>query len=326
MKRESMKRIVAMVLTMVVLSNRASALFGKKERVEAGEGSPVVQDLEIHTYRGIPYEGQFLGSDGEGEDITFSVVKEPRKGKVTIDGATFVYTPKEGVSGADSFTYTATDTAGNISLPATVVVSIEKTKSGVTYADTGDCAAASAAQYLAETGIFTGAKIGGSYYFEPDRSVTRSEFLAMVLEMTEREVTDVTMTGFCDDEVIPTWAKSYAAAGVADGIVQGKMTADGVAFMGDEPISFNEAATVLNRVMNVGDVDLDEWFAGRETVPSWAAQAVGNMEAISVLEAGSFGAAAMEQQVTRMDAAQMLEAASVLLKGEQTDSFLAWNR
>ena len=52
--------------------------------------------------------------------------------------------------GGDSFTYTATDSSGNSSVPATVTVTIEKTKSGVTYADTTDCKAAAAAQHLAE--------------------------------------------------------------------------------------------------------------------------------------------------------------------------------
>ena len=214
--------------------------------------------------------------------------------------------------------YTATDSAGHVSQPATVTVTIEKTRSGVTYADTGDSKAAAAAQQLAEEGIFTGAKIGDQYYFEPDRPVSRSEFLAMVLETSDREVTAVTMTGFCDDEAIPTWAKAYAAAGVADGIVQGKTTPEGAAFQGDETITFNEAATVLDRVLDLGDVDLDVWYADREAVPSWAAQAVGNMEAVSVLSVGSFGSAAMETPVTRADAARMLCAAKTLLEGEET--------
>ena len=250
--------------------------------------------------------------------MTYAVVQEPKKGTVTIDGVNFTYTPNKGATGGDSFTYTATDSAGNISLPATVTVTIEKTRSGVTYADTGDSKAAAAAQRLAEEGIFTGAKIGDQYYFEPDRPVSRSEFLAMVLETAGREVTAVTMTGFCDDEAIPTWAKAYAAAGVADGIVQGKVTAEGAAFRGDETITFNEAATVLDRVLDLGDVDLDVWYADRDTVPSWAAQAVGNMEAVSVLSVGSFGSAAMETPVTRADAARMLCAAKTLLEGEET--------
>ena len=66
------------------------------------------------------------------------------------------------------------------------------------------------------------------------------------METAGDEPTAVTMTGFCDDAAIPTWAKAYAAAGVADGIIQGVSTAEGVAFQGDEPITFNEAATAVS--------------------------------------------------------------------------------
>ena len=325
MKHLSMNRTAALLLAAVLLlSQNASALFGKKE-TQSAEGAPVAQDIEIRTYRNIPCQGQFLASDSEGEDLTYAVADQPRKGCVTIEGADFIYTPEENAAGGDRFTYTATDSAGNVSLPATVTVTIEKTKSGVTYADTEDPASAVAVQCLAEAGIFTGAKIGGQYYFEPDAEVTRSEFLAMALETVGREVTDVTMTGFCDDESIPTWAKAYAAAGVADGIVRGKTTENGAAFKGEESITFNEAATVLDRVLGLEDVDLDEWYADREAVPSWAAQAVGNMEAVSVLSVGSFGSAAMASPVTRADAAQMLSAVSTLLSGEEeSGGLLGW--
>ena len=301
MKTQLMKRAAALCLAVVLtLSVNAAALFGGKEKAQPAEGSPTAQALEIRTYRGIPYHAQFLAAGGEGEDLTFTVEKEPKKGTVQIDGASFTYTP-EGDS--------------------TVSVTIEKAKSGVTYADTADSTAAVAAQDLAEAGIFTGAKIGDQYYFEPDKPVSRSEFLAMVMETAGDKPTAVTMTGFCDDAAIPTWAKAYAAAGVADGIIQGVSTAEGVAFQGDEPITFNEAATVLNRVLAVEDVDLAGWYADREAVPSWAAQAVGNMEAVSVLAAGSFGSAAMGETVTRADAAQMLSAAGTLLEGEPAGLF-----
>lgn len=325
MKQQWMRRTGVLALTVVLLTGSAGALFGKKEApAEPVEGAPMARDLEITTYRDIPYEAQFLASDSEGDDMTYAVAEEPRKGTVTIDGVNFTYTPKEGVVGGDSFTYTATDSEGNVSQPATVTVKIEKTKSGVTYSDTEGSSAAAAAQDLAEAGIFTGTKLGDQYYFEPDRTVSRSEFLAMVLETADCEVTSVTMTGFCDDEAIPTWAKAYAAAGVAQGIVQGKTTANGAAFRGGESITFNEAATVLDRVLDLGDVDLQVWYADREAVPSWAAQAVGNMEALSVLQVGSFGSQTMEQPVTRGDAARMLSAARTLLEGEQPQSLLEW--
>ena len=327
MKNTLMRRAAALALAAALAAtNSASALFGKKQETpEPAEGAPVARAIEIKTYRGIPYQAQFLASDSEGEDMTFAVVDQPRKGSVTVDGVNFTYTPDEGVTGGDSFTYAATDSAGHVSQPATVTVTIEKTRSGVTYADTVGSAAAAAAQELAEAGIFTGAKIGEQYYFEPDKTVSRSEFLAMVMETAGREVTAVTMTGFCDDEAIPTWAKAYAAAGVADGIVQGKATAEGAAFQGGDVITFNEAATVLDRVLDLGDVELDVWYADREEVPSWAAQAVGNMEAVSVLSAGSFGSQTLEQAVTRADAARMLSAAKTLLDGgEESRGLFGW--
>ena len=325
MKQQWMRRAGVLVLTAVLLTGSAGALFGKKESSAVPvEGAPMARDIEITTYRDIPYEAQFLASDSEGDDMTYAIAEEPRKGAVTIDGVNFTYTPKKGAVGGDSFTYTATDSAGNVSQPATVTVKIEKTKSGVTYSDTEGSSAAAAAQALAEAGIFTGAKLGEQYYFEPDRAVSRSEFLAMVLEMADCTVTSVTMTGFCDDAAIPTWAKAYAAAGVAQGIVQGKATTDGAAFRGEETITFNEAATVLDRVLNLGDVDLQVWYADREAVPSWAAQAVGNMEALSVLQTGSFGSNTMEEPVTRGDAAKMLSAARTLLEGEEPQNLLDW--
>ena len=223
-----MKRAAALCLAVVLtLSVNAAALFGGKEKAQPAEGSPTAQALEIRTYRGIPYHAQFLAAGGEGEDLTFTVEKEPKKGTVQIDGASFTYTPEGDSTGSDSFTYTATDSAGRVSQPATVSVTIEKAKSGVTYADTADSTAAVAAQDLAEAGIFTGAKIGDQYYFEPDKPVSRSEFLAMVMETAGDEPTAVTMTGFCDDAAIPTWAKGYVSSALKAGAIQGSLDQEG---------------------------------------------------------------------------------------------------
>lgn len=81
---------------------------------------------------------------------------------------------------------------------------------------------------------------------------------------------------------------------------------------------------MLDRVLDAGDVDLTVWYADRQAVPTWAAQAVGNMEALNVLSAGSFGSDAMEEAVTRADAAQMLSAARTLLEGEPSGGWFDW--
>lgn len=319
-----MRRAAAVIVAAALLGGSAEALFQRKTDQKAAEGAPTVQDLEIQTYRDLPIQGRLPVAAGEGE-LTYALAEEPGKGTVTLEGDAFTYTPEEGVTGTDRFTYTVSDSQGRTSAPATVTVRIEKPRSGVCYSDTQGSPAAAAAQYLAEAGIFTGAKVGEQYRFEPDRPVTREEFLAMVLETADREVPQATMTGFCDDASIPAWSKSYAAAGVAEGLVQGRSTAQGAAFQGEEPITLTQAATMLNRALALGDVDLDVWFADRAAAPSWAAQAVGNMEALSVLSVGSFGGEGLEQPVTRADAARMLWAADVLLAGEAPEGgLLSW--
>lgn len=308
---------VAMVLVMPVM-----ATFTEGEAAEEGS-APIAREIEVRTYRNIPYRAKFLSRTTDGGEVTYQVERQPKKGTVSVSGDTFTYTPMENKTGRDSFTYVAIDAAGRTSAPAEVCVTIQKAKSGVSYADTADSDAAAAAQYLVEAGVFTGAKLGEKYFFEPDRPVSRSEFLALTLETAGREATEVEITGFCDDAAIPTWAKSYAAAALSDGIVLGTATEEGAAFRGEEQITFNEAAAILDRVLSVNDVDLTVWYADRAAVPSWAAQAVGNMESVHVLKAGSFGSAGLNEGVTRADMAGMLEAAAVLLEGEPS-GFLDW--
>ena len=136
-KRKEMWRalpfVMALLLLTLVPAQSASALFGKsKEEVKAADGAPVAENMEIKVYRGVAYEGEFRAVDNEGDEVTFAITQEPKKGTVALteDGLGFVYTPG-GKLGTDSFTYTAIDAYGNISLPATVSITIEKANSGV---------------------------------------------------------------------------------------------------------------------------------------------------------------------------------------------------
>ena len=181
---------------------------------------------------------------------------------------------------------------------------------------------AMAAQYLAEAGVFTGAQVAGQYFFEPERTVTRAEFLAMTMDCLGMSATAVTVTGFSDDAAIPAWAKDYASAALRQGVVRGSAGEDGAAFRPNAPIRFREAAVILDRALELRDVDLALCFAGTQD-SSWAAQAVGNLEYRGVLTAGSFGGDGMERTVTRADAARMLASAAALLEDQDT-GILSW--
>ena len=324
MKTQLMKRAAALCLAVVLtLSVNAAALFGGKEKAQPAEGSPTAQALEIRTYRGIPYHAQFLAAGGEGEDLTFTVEKEPKKGTVQIDGASFTYTPEGDSTGSDSFTYTVTDSAGRVSQPATVSVTIEKAKSGVTYADTADSTAAVAAQDLAEAGIFTGAKIGDQYYFEPDKPVSRSEFLAMVMETAGDEPTAVTMTGFCDDAAIPTWAKGSVSSALKAGVIQGERAPTGApVFSAGTDITCGEATVMLDRLLNMADVPLEA--AGLSVQGHWAGQAAANLAASGVLTPDQSTSAALSEPLTRAAAAELLDGALDVLAAREAHSWLPW--
>ena len=116
---------------------------------------PVAQDMAMETYKNLPNEGKLEVSDPEGEPLTYTVVRQPKRGEVTLheDGG-FTYTPKKNKVGVDSFTYTAADPAGNVSREATVTIQILKPSDGRKYTDTLGLDSRFEAEWLRNTGLF----------------------------------------------------------------------------------------------------------------------------------------------------------------------------
>ena len=159
--------------------------------------------------------------------------------------------------------------------------------------------------------VFRALKPGGSYFFEPERTLSRGEFIAMALAAMDVSAEEVQMTGFCDDASIPSWAKGYAVSALNAGVVSGISTAEGAAFRAGDLITLNEAAVVLNRLLRVTDVDLSDYDA-QDAENAWCAQAVANLQSVSIIESGRFSADEMRSGVTRAQAAEMLSAAMTL--------------
>ncbi len=269
----------------------------------AGNTAPVAENLEYETYRGVSFGGKLSAVDPDGDLITYQITTEPVKGDIALlsDG-NFIYTPADGKRGKDYFGYKAMDAGGNVSQEATVIIKLLKPATKVTYADMDGNGAYYAALRLAEADVFTGERLGASYYFQPDKDITRGELLAMCMELCDVNVlTGVLSTGFSDDAQIAPWMKPYVSTALMDGIVTG-YSVDGVAvFSSNSAVTFSEAAVMLNNVMDMNDVtytgslDLD-------VIPTWALQATANLSSCDMLPAG-FG---MQETMTRADAADML--------------------
>ena len=219
------------------------SIFGKKDQ------PPVAENSALETYKNLPNNGKLQAHDPEGGCLQYTITRHPQRGEVTLhpDG-TFTYTPKKNKEGTDSFTYTVTDSAGNVSREATVTITVLKTKAATPYSDTYGQDCRFAAEWLKNTGLFTGETINGSACFQPEKTMTRGEFAAMLVQCLGIPVDDnATYTGFSDH--CPTWLKPYLAAALRSGLTAGWPHKD--QFGPENPITGEEAALMIQNALDL---------------------------------------------------------------------------
>lgn len=262
--------------------------------------APVAEDSAAETYKNLPNEGSLKVTDPEGEALTYTLVRGPKRGEVILrEDGSFLYTPKKNKVGTDSFTYTATDPAGNVSREATVTVRIMKPTDSRQYTDTAGESCRFAAEWMRNTGIFSAEQVGGEHCFYPGQTVTQGQFLTMVMRMLEIPVDEsATVVGYLDDA--PAWLKPYLAAALRSGLLEGIPDEDEGAFRYNEPVTGAQAAVMLNNAMDLSAGDTD----AAEDVPTWASSAVSAMNAGGIA-IGEYDA------LTRSQVAQILYAASL---------------
>ncbi len=259
--------------------------------------APVAEDSAIETYKNLPNEGKLKVIDPEGQKLTYTVTRQPKRGTVTVrEDGTFLYTPKKNKVGTDSFTYTATDPAGKVSRQATVTIQILKPSDKDTYADTTDSSCRFAAEWMKHTGLFVGEEIGGQLCFQPDKGVSRGEFVTMLVKTLELDVDEnAAYTGFTDDT--PDWLKPYLAAALRAGLTAG--WPHGEVFGAQEEISGAEAAVLIQNALDLS-LTTDAVY-GKENdgdLPAWAQNAINAMTDNGFLLAAD--------RLTRGEAAELL--------------------
>lgn len=294
----------------------------------AANEAPIARNMDLSTYKNVAITGYFDAVDSEGDTLTFQLMDTPARGAVTLaeDGsAKFVYTPYENKTGKDSFTYVAIDSAGNTSSEAKVTIQINKPDTKVTYADMEGDPAHKASIRLAEEGIFVGSYLNGEYFFDPDRPVTRAEFLTMAMATVGMApLEDVTTTGFTDDAAIPTWAKGAVSAAVMAGVIQGSRDDSGApVFDASENITQGEATVMLDQLLNLSDVPL-EVFSAQGSDAHWAGQAAANLAASGVIRVEETNPAALSTGLDRAQAAMLLDGALDVLSQREEDGWLPW--
>ena len=136
--------------------------------------------LQMSTYRDSEVHGRLTAYDPDGDEMVFEIVKVPENGSVCLSDrreGTYIYTPREGFTGTDAFSYVARDVYGNYSAATTVSLRVMTSGTSITYVDMADSKAENAAIALTEAGVMSGTQIGNRYFFYPERTVTRAELL-----------------------------------------------------------------------------------------------------------------------------------------------------
>ena len=239
------------------------AIRGKEDK------PPVAEDFTLETYKNLPNEGTLKVMDPEGQTMTYTVIRQPKRGTVELrDDGSFVYTPKKNKVGVDSFTYTATDPAGKVSREATVTVQILKPTEARQYTDTAGMDCRFEAEWLRSTGLFVGEQVGGTQCFQPDKTVNQGEFLAMVMRMLEIPIAE--QTDYPElAENAPQWLKPYLAAALRSGLVA-NLPAE---FGGEQAITGEEAAVILQNAL-----DLQQSAPAEEEMTTFAETALAVMQ------------------------------------------------
>lgn len=226
------------------------AIRGKEDK------APVAEDSSMETYKNLPNTAKLKVTDPEGQAMTYTITRQPKRGTVEIrEDGSFTYTPKKNKVGVDSFVYTATDPAGKVSREATVTVTILKPTDATQYTDTLGKDCRFAAEWMKHTGIFVGESVADKSCFSPEKEVTRGEFVTMLVKALDIPVDEgIVYTGYTDE--IPTWLQPYLAAAIRSGLTAGM--ADQEVFGADETITGAEVNLLLQNAL---DLSTAETFA-----------------------------------------------------------------
>ena len=177
-----------------------------------------------------------------------------------------------------------------------------------------------AAMWMKDEGIFTGSIIGGNLCFSPDETVSRGEFLVMVMKLVDAEASESQMTsGFADEAMTPGWMQPYIVSALGNGMISGISSEEGMLFRPSASLTGAEAAVMLQNILQLPASDTTPVFSQNadDTIPVWAAEAAAALSQAGIDVELTHG----DDPISRRDVAKIFYHVSVLLQGEEASAF-----
>ena len=222
-------------------------------------------------------------------------------GTPALSNITFV--PKAGYEGTITLYYTGKDSAGT-GFSGTVSLTISNNGCVSSYSDMGNYPASiPAVEFLSNYDIITG---NGQGQFNPNGVLCRGDFALMVC----RAFGFNTGSRVSFSDVPENSYYAWAIATLKDlGIVQG----DGILFCPKNPLSKEDAITLLYRAINVAGIELDTasayllaYYADGNQVSSYARQAVSTLLASGIATADELNQIYPQHPIRRAELAVMI--------------------
>ena len=157
-----------------------------------------------------------------------------------------------------------------------------------------------AAEWMRHTGLFVGEQVGGASCFNPDQTVSRGQFLAMLIQTLDIPTENAVETDTAD--TAPNWLKPYLLAAKRAGLMAGLPHSQTDSFDADAPITGAEAAVMLQNALalTVSQEALETLSSTENAqIPAWAASSLQAMACNGIALTG-------EETLTRGMAAQVL--------------------
>ena len=167
---------------------------------------------------------------------------------------------------------------------------------------------------MLSAGVMSGTQVGEQYYFYPDRSVSRAEFLVMAMHAAGiTQVPENVSTVFADNADIPESMSGYVAAAYEMRYISGSLENGKLSFLPNEPITRAQAAVILSNIVGLCDVAVLPTFADGSEIPVWASEAIYSLHAAGIMNSDA-GYIAPTADMTRAQSAEMLAAVMEYVK------------
>ncbi len=263
----------------------------------------------LWTQKDITVYDTLSATDPDGDALTFEITRYPENGLLELTNPStgdYRYTPCDGVTGEDSFSYTVRDEWGNYAAEASVTVEIDRAAADLVFADMDGHWAHNAALVMAAENAMDVETSGGEIYFRPDEPISREDFLVTVMKTLGAGEIEPSATVFADEGEMDAASTGYVARAYNLGIVKGSEEGGVRYFRPSETVTRAEAAVMLNAILGLEEPDTVAVFADDHAVPAWARGALYALSEAGIFSGTGAGNLSPNAELSRGAAAQVL--------------------